>query len=46
MLTIIIMSDARYEEKKADAMTFFEIALVIARELDWKQLFTINKNTE
>ena len=26
--------DARYEERKADAMTFFEIALVIARELD------------
>ena len=26
--------DARYEERKADAMTFFEIALVIARDLD------------
>ena len=26
--------DARREERKADAMTFFEIALVIARELD------------
>ena len=26
--------DARHEERKTDAMTFFEIALVIARELD------------
>ena len=26
--------DARREDRKADAMTFFEIALVIARELD------------
>lgn len=26
--------DARHEERKADAVTFFEIALVIARELD------------
>ena len=26
--------DARHEERKADAMTFFEIALMIARELD------------
>ena len=26
--------DARHEERKADAMTFFDIALVIARELD------------
>jgi len=26
--------DARREDRKADAMTFFEIALVIARDLD------------
>ena len=26
--------DARHEERKADAVTFFEIALMIARELD------------
>ena len=31
--------DARYEERKADAMTFFEIALVIARELDETTLY-------
>ncbi len=31
MLTIMYEWDARYEERKADAMTFFETTLVIAR---------------